>query len=102
MDGMLSPAGMRRSRCSPCCGFLCVKTARLDRPSFLLARSAAMGVSPKQFEAMQARLGGVRRAGPVLDPVSITLSTHHQVLLGIDPSLRGTGYGVIRLGRPSA
>ena len=24
----------------------------------------------------------------------------HQVILGIDPSLRGTGYGVIRLGRP--
>ena len=24
----------------------------------------------------------------------------HQVILGIDPSLRGTGFGVIRLGKP--
>lgn len=27
---------------------------------------------------------------------------HHQVVLGLDPSLRGTGFGIIRLARPAA
>lgn len=28
------------------------------------------------------------------------MTSRHQVILGIDPSLRGTGYGVIRLAKP--
>lgn len=28
-------------------------------------------------------------------------TSRHSVILGIDPSLRGTGYGVIRLGKPN-
>src|SRR5688572_22545410 len=54
-----------------------------------------MGISPQQFEQMKRRVGGARRApGPVLDPVR--LGSERAVILGIDPSLRGTGYGVIR------
>jgi crossover junction endodeoxyribonuclease RuvC len=53
---------------------------------------------------MQSRLRQARRsAQPVSDP-TLTLSPNphrHQVLLGIDPSLRGTGYGIIRLEKPS-
>lgn len=57
-----------------------------------------MGITPKQFEQLQDRLGGApkRRAVPVLES-SVRPRNTSQVILGIDPSLRGTGYGVIRL-----
>jgi len=55
---------------------------------------------------MQARLNGAkapaaRRSPAPLHPqlVSPTPSAH-QVILGIDPSLRGTGWGLIRLAKP--
>jgi crossover junction endodeoxyribonuclease RuvC len=58
-----------------------------------------MGITPQQFSQMRERLGGRGRAvAPVFErtgPVS-----GHQVVLGLDPSLRGTGYGVIRLAKP--
>lgn len=51
---------------------------------------------------MSRRVSGPRRsATPVvandrqLNPVS-----RHQIILGIDPSLRGTGWGIIRVARP--
>ncbi|HWH68509.1 MAG TPA: crossover junction endodeoxyribonuclease RuvC [Candidatus Sulfotelmatobacter sp.] len=51
---------------------------------------------------MQDRLGGGRHraAGPVLKPTAVATTKTHQVILGLDPSLRGTGYGVIRLAKP--
>jgi len=50
---------------------------------------------------MQQRLNQPRRAAaPVFDrPTSVTLK-NHAVILGLDPSLRGTGFGVIRLAKP--
>ena len=58
-----------------------------------------MGITPQQFKQMQERLGSRGRAAtPVFgrtEPASA-----HQVILGVDPSLRGTGYGVIRLAKP--
>ena len=51
---------------------------------------------------MQQRVGGVpsRAALPVFES-SLRPATHSQrVILGVDPSLRGTGYGVIRLAKP--
>jgi crossover junction endodeoxyribonuclease RuvC len=61
-----------------------------------------MGLTPQQFQEMQARLTGRRRvAGPVWEGGLQPQSKRHQVILGIDPSLRGTGYGVIRLARPT-
>ena len=59
-----------------------------------------MGISPHQFRQMQERLGGARRASPVFDGTTGTVSRRHETILGLDPSLRGTGYGVIRLARP--
>ncbi len=60
-----------------------------------------MGITPQQFSQMQSRLGGVRRgAVPVFESTSPGKATCHQVILGLDPSLRGTGYGVIRLAKP--
>jgi crossover junction endodeoxyribonuclease RuvC len=59
-----------------------------------------MGITPHQFKEMQARLSGPRRtAAPVFERTSST-SSAAQVILGLDPSLQGTGYGVIRLARP--
>ncbi len=50
---------------------------------------------------MQARLaGGPRAAGPVLAATPGTCVGHGTVMLGLDPSLRGTGYGVIQLAKP--
>ena len=61
-----------------------------------------MGVSPRQFAAMEARLSGRAKPGapggtaPVPDPFP-SLPEGSRVL-GIDPSLRGTGWGVVRVG----
>jgi crossover junction endodeoxyribonuclease RuvC len=54
----------------------------------------------RQFEQMQRRLGASPRVPtPVLEPGLRPVTPPHRVILGIDPSLRGTGYGVIRLAR---
>lgn len=49
---------------------------------------------------MRTRLNGsAQRPQPV--PPSLSQDFRHAVVLGIDPSLRGTGYGVIRVGKPA-
>lgn len=58
-----------------------------------------MGITPQQFEQMQRRLRNKPVAAPVLAGSARWTATE-QVILGIDPSLRGTGYGVIRVARP--
>jgi len=51
---------------------------------------------------MQKRLGGTsRRAEPSVSPGHQQNSARHQIILGVDSSLRGTGYGIIRLGKPA-
>jgi crossover junction endodeoxyribonuclease RuvC len=58
-----------------------------------------MGITPQQFKQMRERLGSRGRAAtPVFEQAEP--ATAHQVILGVDPSLRGTGYGVIRLAKP--
>jgi crossover junction endodeoxyribonuclease RuvC len=58
-----------------------------------------MSISPQQFKQMQERLRMPGRTpAPVFQPS--TNGAAHQIILGLDPSLRGTGYGVIRLNRP--
>jgi crossover junction endodeoxyribonuclease RuvC len=60
-----------------------------------------MGITPQQFNQMQARLGNPRRtAAPVLEATPFAAAPAHRVILGLDPSLRGTGYGVIRCAKP--
>ena len=58
-----------------------------------------MPITPQQFEQMQNRVSGGRRAATPVFASSLRVPTN-QVILGIDPSLRGTGYGVIRAGKP--
>jgi len=56
-----------------------------------------MGITPRQFKQMQERLGSPRRAAePVFARTAPLGANNHRVILGLDPSLRGTGYGVIR------
>lgn len=52
-----------------------------------------MGITLRQFEQLQNR---ARRAAPVLE-ASVRDSRVHAIILGIDPSVRGTGFGVIRI-----
>jgi len=60
-----------------------------------------MGVTPQQFQRMQKRLNRApRAASPVFEPAIRAAQPAHQIILGLDPSLRGTGYGVIRLAKP--
>src|SRR5262245_13497374 len=60
-----------------------------------------VGITVQQFKQMQERVGGgaARAASPVFSPANHSLNAH-SVILGVDPSLRGTGFGIIRLGRP--
>jgi len=60
-----------------------------------------MGITPQQFRQIEERLGGGRRsASPVFERAPMTMPTTHSVILGLDPSLRGTGYGIIRQAKP--
>lgn len=60
-----------------------------------------MGITPQQFKRMEERLAGARRAAAsVFEPTLRTNPNANQVILGLDPSLRGTGFGVIRLAKP--
>jgi len=51
---------------------------------------------------MQERLGGAspRAVSPVFNSASRAVPGAHCIILGVDPSLRGTGFGVIRLAKP--
>ena len=79
----------------------------LTRGVFAFATSLPLanrrvGITRRQFEQMQQRVGGVstRAALPVFESDLRPAANSHRVILGVDPSLRGTGYGVIRLARP--
>ena len=61
-----------------------------------------MGISLQQFEQMKGRLSRAKPTASPIWPAPRTSSAgSHRIVLGIDPSLRGTGYGVIRVGRPN-
>lgn len=60
-----------------------------------------MGITAEQFKRMQERVVQPRRAAaPAFDSAPAARSVQPQRVLGLDPSLRGTGYGIIRLARP--
>jgi crossover junction endodeoxyribonuclease RuvC len=63
-----------------------------------------VGITLQQFNQMAARVGGrYRHAAPVMPAgTSQSVASRHRVILGLDPSLRGTGYGVIALERSGA
>jgi crossover junction endodeoxyribonuclease RuvC len=51
---------------------------------------------------MQERIGGAsaRPIAPVLEAELRASPDSHRIILGVDPSLRGTGFGVIQLAKP--
>lgn len=60
-----------------------------------------MGITPQQFEQLRSRVGTHRRVSTrATDDVLVSKASAHQTILGIDPSLRGTGFGIIRLAKP--
>jgi crossover junction endodeoxyribonuclease RuvC len=60
-----------------------------------------MGITPQQFQQMQKRLGTPSRtAVPVFERTAPTSANGQKVILGVDPSLRGTGFGVIKQAKP--
>jgi crossover junction endodeoxyribonuclease RuvC len=61
----------------------------------------SMAITPRQFEQIQARLSGSKhKPAPVFESSNRAASSRSQIIIGVDPSLRGTGYGVIQLARP--
>ncbi|HEY3762726.1 MAG TPA: crossover junction endodeoxyribonuclease RuvC [Verrucomicrobiae bacterium] len=58
-----------------------------------------MGISLRQFEQMKERVAG-RTPRAVFSVPRSTPKTLKQVVLGVDPSLRGTGFGIIQCGNP--
>lgn len=65
-----------------------------------MLQSRSVAITPKQFEQLQHRLRAPRRSAAPLRETTEVASKAHEVILGVDPSLRGTGYGIIRLARP--
>ena len=63
---------------------------------------ASVGITLQQFQQMTARVSGrkPRGAAPVLEPTLARSAAADTIILGLDPSLRGTGYGVIQFGKP--
>jgi crossover junction endodeoxyribonuclease RuvC len=60
-----------------------------------------VGITAKQFEQMESRVRGGRRVpGAAFEACVAPMAAVHRIILGIDPSLRGTGYGIIRVARP--
>jgi crossover junction endodeoxyribonuclease RuvC len=71
-----------------------------------------VGISVQQFEQMKNRLGGQTARKKISPPQLVTRHlgaterseggsspVTQKIILGIDPSLRGTGYGIVRCGR---
>lgn len=61
-----------------------------------------MGISLEQFKQMKDRVSGVARVpAPAMTTGLHRSSATAQIILGVDPSLRGTGFGIIRLAKPA-
>jgi crossover junction endodeoxyribonuclease RuvC len=63
-----------------------------------------VGIRPEDFENMRRRLSGAatRTAAAPRTSAHGAANAAGQIILGIDPSLRGTGFGLIRLSKPQA
>lgn len=62
-----------------------------------------MGITLQQFNEMNARVSGrkSRSSSVIAAPLPTPRVSAHKIILGLDPSLRGTGYGVIEIARPN-
>jgi len=61
-----------------------------------------VGITLQQFNQMTARVSRrkPRAASQVFEATPLSNAVRHAIILGLDPSLRGTGYGVIELRKP--
>ena len=59
-----------------------------------------VGISLRQFEQMKERVGGKSPRAIFLPATRHPSPATGQIILGIDPSLRGTGFGVIQISNP--
>jgi crossover junction endodeoxyribonuclease RuvC len=64
-------------------------------------QSSRVGISLRQFEQMKERIGGKSPRAILPLASRIAHRASNEIILGVDPSLRGTGYGVIRFARPN-
>ncbi len=69
------------------------------RSRLRVCHGARVGISPKEFEQLQSRVSKAKR-GPAPALTAPASARVHEVILGVDPSLRGTGFGVIRIAKP--
>src|SRR5262245_41709759 len=61
-----------------------------------------MGITPREFKQMQDRVQRpARSAMPVFESQVSHGPKQHEIILGLDPSLRGTGFGIVRVSKPS-
>ncbi|MDX1952378.1 MAG: crossover junction endodeoxyribonuclease RuvC [Verrucomicrobiota bacterium] len=51
---------------------------------------------------MKQRVSGKRSAAPLNAQTVIGTVNAHTIIMGVDPSLRGTGYGIIHVAKPHA
>ncbi len=58
-----------------------------------------VGITSREYEQMRQRLRGARHPSGAL-PTTAATAPCPEIILGIDPSLRGTGYGIIRWTKP--
>ena len=64
-------------------------------------QSFRVGISLRQFEQMKERVGGKSARAIVSDSTIRRFDdSTPKIILGIDPSLRGTGFGVIQISNP--
>jgi crossover junction endodeoxyribonuclease RuvC len=60
-----------------------------------------MAITPQQLKQIEARLSRSSRATASVSEPPLRIAAAHQTILGLDPSLRGTGFGIIRLAKPN-
>lgn len=70
-------------------------------PARLRWHSPGVGITLQQFNQITARVSGrkPRATGPVIEATPPGSSAKHAIILGLDPSLRGTGYGVVQFSK---
>jgi len=63
-----------------------------------------VGISLRQFEQMKDRVAGktpCESFSPAPPPARHSSPVAKKIILGVDPSVRGTGYGIIQTGQPN-
>jgi crossover junction endodeoxyribonuclease RuvC len=83
-----------------------LKVPRDNLPAFFLSQlfcrrqNEFVGITRRQFEQMQERISGKSPRGVLPSTARHPSLVAHKIILGVDPSLRGTGFGVIQISNP--